>query len=322
MGEQVEQCCSPSTDAQCRDHKPKLRDRGVGQHLLDVLLYEGQHGAKECRDCPDHGQRVDRGSRDGQALKEHGVQTSHHVHTRNHHGGGVNKRRDWGRASHGIGKPGMQDELPGLGHDRRDEAQRTNQQQVVRNSTLIGQDVEVQNRERLARSEVQHDDAHQQTNIAHTVRQERLERSIRVRLFFPPMADQRKGADSNQLPANNHLQGVLAEHEEQHGGSEQTEECEVVRVPTIPVHVIRAEYVHQQRDQRHDNEQQNGLAVHQRANRNSLVTILEPVHTRDHWPRRNFFVATLLFSGGLGGCGFALYVFDALADSCSFSGHA
>ncbi|MEI2697487.1 MAG: hypothetical protein V9E94_03725, partial [Microthrixaceae bacterium] len=134
----------------------------------------------------------------------------------------------------------------------------------------------------LLAGEVQGDDADEQADVADAVGEERLERGVRVGFLLPPVPDQREGADADELPADDHLQRVLGEHEEEHRGGEQRQEGEVVRVAAVAVHVVGREDVHEQRDQRDDHEHEHRLAVDQGADRDRLAAVLEPGGTGDH----------------------------------------
>ena len=120
VGEEVEQRGGPRADAERHDHVAELADRRVGEHLLDVVLDEGEASAAE----HDGDARRSTASRlmfdvaDRQAVEEHGVEAGDHVDAGHDHGGGVDERRHRRRAGHGVGQPGVQDELARLRHDR------------------------------------------------------------------------------------------------------------------------------------------------------------------------------------------------------------
>ena len=86
---------------------------------------------------------------------------------------------------------------------------------------------------RLAGGEEQDDDADQQADVADAVGEERLEGGVGVRLLLPPVADEHERAEAHQLPADEHLERVLGEHEEQHRRGEQAEEGEEVREAAV-----------------------------------------------------------------------------------------
>ena len=100
-----------------------------------------------------------------------------------------------------------------------------------------------------------------QADVAHAVGEERLERRVGVGLLLPPVADQREGADADQLPADDHLQRVLGQDEEQHRRGEQRQEGEVVGVAPVAADVVGREDVDQQRDERDDDQHQRRLTV-------------------------------------------------------------
>ena len=54
MRDQVEHARHEGAHAHRRHHETQLADGGVGQHLLDVILTDGDRGGKERGDRADH----------------------------------------------------------------------------------------------------------------------------------------------------------------------------------------------------------------------------------------------------------------------------
>ena len=131
VGEEVEEGGRPRPDAERHDHVAELGHRRVGEHLLDVVLHERQAGPAEDRDAADDGEQVDARRADAEALEEDAVEAPDHVDAGHDHGGGVDQGGHRGRAGHGVGQPGVEDELARLRHDRRDERARRDQQRQV-----------------------------------------------------------------------------------------------------------------------------------------------------------------------------------------------
>ena len=100
---------------------PELRHGGVGEHLLDVVLHEGQRGRDDHGDAADHGDQVERLAErvDLETDVEHGVEAGDEVHAGDDHRRGVQQRRHRGGAGHGVGEPRVQRELARLAHARR-----------------------------------------------------------------------------------------------------------------------------------------------------------------------------------------------------------
>ena len=111
VGEQVEDGRRPRTHPERHDHVAQLRDRGVGQHLLDVALHEGHAGSDDGGEAADEGHQVDRAAADLEALEEDAVHTGDHEDAGHDHGGCVDERRNRRRAGHGVRQPGVEEEL-------------------------------------------------------------------------------------------------------------------------------------------------------------------------------------------------------------------
>ncbi len=101
-----------------RHHETELRNGRVGQHLLDVVLANSNRGRKQRRHCAGHGHHILR-LRD-KRIKRRG--TRHQVHARRDHGGGMDERRDRGRAGHRVGQPDVKRNLRRFaGHAKQHE---------------------------------------------------------------------------------------------------------------------------------------------------------------------------------------------------------
>ena len=145
-----------------------------------------------------------------EALEEHGVEPGDHVDAGHDHGGGVDERGHRGRAGHGVGQPGVQEELARLRHHRGEQAAATptsssrwSMPPLVA-SSLIVEDVEAV----WPAPKNSDDHADEQADVADAVGDERLERGVGVRLLLPPVADEHERADADELPAGEELQRV------------------------------------------------------------------------------------------------------------------
>ncbi len=94
-------------DAAGEEHVAELRDGGVGEHALDVVLDEADGGGEESRGGADDG---DHGEREGRAIKEE-MRAGDHVDAGSDHGGGVDERGDGRGAFHGVGQPDVERKL-------------------------------------------------------------------------------------------------------------------------------------------------------------------------------------------------------------------
>jgi len=129
VGHQVKDSRSISTDAKSGNHVTELRDGGIGQDTLDVILGQG-NGGREERCASANGSHDGHGGGQGQAGFPAGgnqrEEAGRQINTRRDHCGGMDHCRDGGGAFHGIGKPDVQRELGGLAH-HADKQQQANQ---------------------------------------------------------------------------------------------------------------------------------------------------------------------------------------------------
>jgi hypothetical protein len=126
VGEEVEDAGRVGADAAGHEHVAELRAGRVGDHALDVVLHEADGGGEEGGHRAD--QRHDlQGAR--RQLEQRG-EARHHEHAGRHHGGGMDQRRDRGRPLHGVGQPGVQQELRRLAHGAHEQQQAQHGQRV------------------------------------------------------------------------------------------------------------------------------------------------------------------------------------------------
>ena len=107
MGEDVEDAGGKGSDAEREKHVAELRDGGVGEDPLDVVLHEAD-GRGE-----DRGQRADDGDRLHRRWREHEqrVRARDHVDARRDHGRGMDQSGNRRGAFHGIGQPDVERKL-------------------------------------------------------------------------------------------------------------------------------------------------------------------------------------------------------------------
>ena len=126
--DQVEDRRDIRADAQRGDHEAKLRDGGVGQHALDVVLRHGNGRGEEGRERADerhHGHRRCRLAM-FQPAEISGNMRMTSVHTRRHHRRRMDHGADRGRAFHRVRQPDVQRELRRFAN-RADEEQHADQ---------------------------------------------------------------------------------------------------------------------------------------------------------------------------------------------------
>ena len=126
VGEEVEDAHRERADAAGDEHVAELRARRVGDDALDVVLDEGDGGGEEGRERADQRHEA---KGDGREIEQR-RQARDHEHAGGHHGGGVDERRDGCRALHGVGQPGVQQELRRLAHGAHEQQQAQRRQDV------------------------------------------------------------------------------------------------------------------------------------------------------------------------------------------------
>ena len=108
--EDVEKPCGKRAHANTYEHEPELTDRGIGQHLLQVVLEQTNRCSEQrCCSTNDCHRRHRR-----RRHQEHGRRARDQVHTRRHHRGSVNERRNGRGTRHRIRKPDVQRDLRAL----------------------------------------------------------------------------------------------------------------------------------------------------------------------------------------------------------------
>ena len=106
-------------DAAGEKHVAQLRDGGVGEDALDVVLDKADGGGKEGRGRADDG---DDGEREGRAVEEE-MSAGDHVDAGGDHGGGVDERGDGRGAFHGVGQPDVERKLRALAGGAEQQAE-------------------------------------------------------------------------------------------------------------------------------------------------------------------------------------------------------
>ncbi len=260
VGHDVEDGRRVGAQARGQEHVAELRDRRVGEHLLDVGLGETDGGGEERRGSADH--RHEPGDPRRQLVEDVGPR--HHVDPGGHHGRGVDQGRDRGRAGHGVRQPDVEGDLGAFPHGADEKAEgdeggdRHSQpaRPVMREGDRrIGGDL----REELAvlqAAELGEEGEHadEEGEVADPVDDERFLTRRWRDLLVVVEADQEIGAEPHPLPAHEHHQVVVAEDQEEHGTHEEVQVGEVAPVPLLVAHVAHRVDVDQKPDPGDDEE--------------------------------------------------------------------
>ena len=144
-------------------------------------------------------------------------QARHHEHAGGHHGRGMDQRRDRRRALHGVGQPGVQQELRRLAHRAHEQQQAQHGQRVA----LVAEELHRSCRPRRARRA----NTASKPIVPNTTKMPKMPSAkpksptrlttkaliaaaLAVGLLVPE-ADQQVGGEAHALPAEEHLQEVV-----------------------------------------------------------------------------------------------------------------
>ena len=222
------------------------------------------------------------GRADREAVPEDRVEPGAEVDAGDDHRGRVDQRRDRCRAGHRVGQPGVQRELTRLADDREQQRERASTARACGSTLELDgrvvdrDDVERAGAGRALHDEERHDHADDQPDVAGARGEEGLERGVAVRLLLPPVPDQHERAEADELPADEHLERVVGDDEQQHRRGEEAERRVEVREPAVAAHVLERVHVHEQRDERDDEHHHHGETVDLDADGELEPAVLEP----------------------------------------------
>ena len=195
-------------------------------------------------------------------------QPRHHEHAGGHHGGGMDQRGDRRRAFHGVGQPGVQQELRRLAH-RAHEQQQADQRERVR-LPAEGWNGLARQRRRLREHGVEIDradqheqrkDAEPEAEVADPVDDEGLDRRrIGFRLVIPD-PDQQIARQTDAFPAEIELHQVVGGHQHQHEEGENRQVGEETRPVRVLLHVADGIKMHEAGYRRHHHQHHRGERV-------------------------------------------------------------
>ena len=251
MRHQMEHPNREGTHTDSREHVAKLRDRGVGQHALDVVLHQPDRRGQERREHADHRHNLQHHRRVGE---QHGV-PAEYVDAGRHHRRGMDEGGHGSRPLHRIGQPHEQRNLGALARGPDEQQQRNDRQHpemagLDRHGGCRALDAgEVERAERPKQQE----DAEDESPVTDAVRDEGLLPGVARAWFLVPVADQQVRAETDTFPPDEHHQHVAAQHQQQHEEAEQVEVAEEPRhaAARLVVHVRGRVDVDQGADARH-----------------------------------------------------------------------
>ncbi len=199
-------------------HVAELRDRGVGEHLLDVVGHQGEKPEGEQGDGPDDHHP---GSQVGGQVLEKREHPGHQIDPGGHHGGGVHQRRDRGRAGHGVRKPDVERELCALPHRPEEEEgpadDRHGRQRLEVTCGRLVQGEEIPG----ADGNPQDHRTEDEPDVGHLVDHERLVAGVHVGHVLPVEPDEEVGGEAYSLPADDELDQIRGADQDQHRSGEE-----------------------------------------------------------------------------------------------------
>ncbi len=233
MRHQVKHRRGVSRNAAAQEHVAKLRNGGVGEHTLDVVLHHADCRGKQgghCADDRDHAKRKRR------AVKQH-VRPAHQVHARRHHGGRVDQRGHGRRAFHRVRQPDIQRNLRGLAGGSDEQQQRNRGKEAAVQCRLIVQRVEDLRERQRSKVVDQQEHRQQKAEVSNAIHHEGLASGVVRRRLLPIKADQQVRCQAHAFPPDKQQKEVLCQHQHQHEEHEQVQVREEAPVALVLSHI-------------------------------------------------------------------------------------
>ncbi len=191
------------------EHVAELRDGGVGEHALDVVLDKADGGGEQSGGRADDG---DGPERDGRAIEEQ-MRAGDHVDAGGDHGGGVDERGDGRGAFHGVGQPDVERELRAFAGSADKQAEADNGEDGPVPCRIDREpNGDIAEAER-AEGRKHEKDSDEKSEVANAVDDEGLLACVGGGVFLEPEADEQIGGKTDAFPAD--------EHEEEVAGKDQ-----------------------------------------------------------------------------------------------------
>ncbi len=288
MRDQVEHAGHEGAHPDRSHHETQLRDGGIGQDFLDVILPDGNRGREQ--GC-DGAHQCDGGLRSGHKGVE-GSGAGNQVNARGNHGGGMDEGRDRGGTRHGIRQPdveGIWADLP---------ATPTSRNRVIKRITPDGTvtaPAKTSPKVRALEPPEHGEGSQKEAKVTDAVGDHGLLGSIRVcpggtteRIHFVPEADEQERAQTHAFPADEqHQVGVAADQDHHHGDEQVHEDKEtavtgnIVLETHILVHVADGVDVDQRPDTGDDQHHQDREGIHPEIPGDIQCADVDPVGERD-----------------------------------------
>ena len=257
------------------EHEAELADRGVGEHLLDVVLGKADGGGKKGCENADDGDHI-------QGVRRHAeqdVQPGDHVHAGRHHRRRVDQRADRGGAFHRVGQPDIEGDLRRLADGAYEEQERNdgddgNAQEVG----VFAHFPDIQGPDALgAQADKEEKDADQESEISHPVDDEGLLPRVRGGILFIPEPDQQVGAEAHPFPSHEQEQQAVSRHQKEHHEDEEVQVDEEPLEPRIAVHVAHGIYMDEKAHPRHHQTHDDRKGVETKADVDAHLARGDPV---------------------------------------------
>ncbi len=165
-------------------------------------------------------------------------------------------------AFHGVGQPDVQRDLRGLAGGAQDQEQRNRGEKAGALPIRMHRDA-VKDGSEVQRAEVRDEQEHceQEADVADAVDDHRLLAGVRGRIAGVVEADQQIRGEAHALPAHEHQQEVLRQHQGEHEEEEEVHVGEEAPVPFLFGHVADRVDVDQEADAGDDAEHHQGELI-------------------------------------------------------------
>ena len=233
--------------SQRHEHVPKLTDRRIRQHALEVVLRERRDRRNQRSRGPDP--RHEHLRRRSQHKKRSA--TCHEVHASRDHRRRVNQCRDRCWASHRVRQPRRERQLRTLARRTKNQESRNH----LEHRNAVGQFLaRLGNFMDVQRAELTEHQKHRQheKRITDSIDHERLASRIGIRKVRVPKSDQQVRGDTHALPTDEQHRVRIAKHQNQHHPDEEIQVREEPREALVAVHVPGGKDVNQKSNTRDD----------------------------------------------------------------------